>query len=78
MQRLLLNLCSHSDTRATLVRLLLDMINPDAVGTVSGLTCMSSQRLYGCQSEVVYGRSQVCDGMDLSPGYANKSFMIPT
>ncbi|KAI3456803.1 hypothetical protein Pfo_013466, partial [Paulownia fortunei] len=63
LQRLLLNLCSHNDTRAILVRLLLDMIKPETVGTVGGVTSMNTQRLYGCQSDVVYGRSQLCDGV---------------
>ncbi|KAI5605065.1 hypothetical protein POPTR_001G368600v4 [Populus trichocarpa] len=55
LQRLLLNLCAHSTTRATLVRLLLDMIKPEAEGSISGLATINSQRLYGCQSNVVYG-----------------------
>ncbi|TXG67972.1 hypothetical protein EZV62_009247 [Acer yangbiense] len=63
LQRLLLNLCAHSVTRAILVRLLLDMIKPEAEGSVSGLARVNSQRLYGCQSNVVYGRSQLLDGL---------------
>ncbi|CAK7324495.1 unnamed protein product [Dovyalis caffra] len=63
LQRLLLNLCAHSTTRATLVRLLLAMIKPEAEGSVSGLATINSQRLYGCQSNVVYGRSQLLDGL---------------
>ncbi|KAL5803856.1 hypothetical protein ACOSQ3_030656 [Xanthoceras sorbifolium] len=63
LQRLLLNLCAHSVTRAILVRLLLDMIKPEAEGSVSGLAKVNSQRLYGCQSNVVYGRSQLLDGL---------------
>lgn len=63
LQRLLLNLCAHSVTRATLVRLLLDMIKPEAEGSVTGLAAINSQRLYGCQSNVVYGRSQLLDGL---------------
>ncbi|XP_065862675.1 E3 ubiquitin-protein ligase UPL1-like isoform X2 [Euphorbia lathyris] len=63
LQRLLLNLCAHSTTRATLVRLLLDMIKPEAEGSVSGLATINSQRLYGCPSNVVYGRSQLLDGL---------------
>ncbi|KAG8636924.1 hypothetical protein MANES_15G059000v8 [Manihot esculenta] len=63
LQRLLLNLCAHSVTRATLVRLLLDMIKPEAEGSVSELATVNSQRLYGCQSNVVYGRSQLLDGL---------------
>ncbi|KAJ7969420.1 E3 ubiquitin-protein ligase UPL1 [Quillaja saponaria] len=63
LQRLLLNLCAHSVTRATVVCLLLDMIKPEAEGSVSGLATLNTQRLYGCQSNVVYGRSQVFDGL---------------
>ncbi|XP_048235103.1 E3 ubiquitin-protein ligase UPL1 isoform X2 [Ricinus communis] len=63
LQRLLLNLCAHSVTRATLVRLLLNMIKPEAEGSVCELAAINSQRLYGCQSNVVYGRSQLLDGL---------------
>ncbi|XP_044474315.1 E3 ubiquitin-protein ligase UPL1-like isoform X2 [Mangifera indica] len=63
LQRLLLNLCAHSITRATLVRLLLDMIKPEAEGSANGLATINSQRLYGCQSNVVYGCSQLLDGL---------------
>ncbi|KAJ6314476.1 hypothetical protein OIU78_018036 [Salix suchowensis] len=73
LQRLLLNLCAHSTTRATLVRLLLNMIKPEAEGSIGGLATINSQRLYGCQSNVVYGRSQLLDGLPplepLSPKY---------
>ncbi|XP_058115253.1 E3 ubiquitin-protein ligase UPL1 isoform X2 [Magnolia sinica] len=63
LQRLLLNLCAHSVTRAILVSLLLDMIKPEAEGFVSGPAAVTSQRLYGCQWNVVYGRSQQLDGL---------------
>ncbi|XP_026392926.1 E3 ubiquitin-protein ligase UPL1-like isoform X1 [Papaver somniferum] len=63
LQRLLLNLCSHSITRANLLRLLLSMIKPEAEGLVSGPASVSAQRLYGCQWNVVYGRSQHLDGL---------------
>ncbi|KAL5548638.1 hypothetical protein UlMin_003869 [Ulmus minor] len=63
LQRLLLNLCAHSITRSILVRLLLDMIKPEANGSVSELATINSQRLYGCHSNVVYGRSQLLDGL---------------
>lgn len=52
----------HSGTRAILVRLLLDMIKPEAEGSIRELATVNSQRLYGCQSNVVYGRSQLLDG----------------
>ncbi|KAL5974363.1 E3 ubiquitin-protein ligase upl1 [Asimina triloba] len=63
LQRLLLNLCAHSVTRAILVSLLLDMIKPEAEGFVGGPATFTSQRLYGCQWNVVYGRSQQSDGL---------------
>ncbi|CAK9145116.1 unnamed protein product [Ilex paraguariensis] len=63
LQRLLLNLCAHSRTRAILVRLLLDMIGPETEGPVGRLLTVNSQRLYGCQSNVVYGQSQLLDGL---------------
>lgn len=62
LQRLLFNLCAHSVTRASLVYLLLDMIKSEAEGSVGGVATINSQRLYGCQSNVVYGRSQLLDG----------------
>ncbi|KAI3769136.1 hypothetical protein L6452_00236 [Arctium lappa] len=63
LQRLLLNLCAHGCTRAILVYLLLDMIKPETKGPVGGLTKINSKRLYGCQPNVVYGRSQLIDGL---------------
>ncbi|KAJ0477367.1 putative HECT domain, armadillo-like helical, HECT, E3 ligase catalytic domain-containing protein [Helianthus annuus] len=63
LQRLFLNLCAHSYTRAVLVFLLLGMIKIETEGPSGGLTTVNSQRLYGCQSNVVYGRSQLLDGL---------------
>ncbi|KEH31409.1 E3 ubiquitin-protein ligase UPL1-like protein [Medicago truncatula] len=63
LQRLLLNLCAHSVTRAILIYLLLDMIKPEAEGSVSRAVTLNSQRLYGCHSNTVYGRSQLWDGL---------------
>ncbi|XP_076889696.1 E3 ubiquitin-protein ligase UPL1-like [Bidens hawaiensis] len=63
LQRLFLNLCAHSYTRAVLVFLLLGMIKMEIEGPTTGLTTVNSQRLYGCQSNVVYGRSQLLDGL---------------
>ncbi|KAI7744151.1 hypothetical protein M8C21_033399 [Ambrosia artemisiifolia] len=63
LQRLFLNLCAHSYTRAVLVFLLLGMIQIETEGPSGGLTTVNSQRLYGCQSNVVYGRSQILDGL---------------
>ncbi|KAL1366395.1 hypothetical protein HN51_014224 [Arachis hypogaea] len=63
LQRLLLNLCAHSITRVTLIYLLLDMIKPEAEGSVCRPATSNSQRLYGCHSNTVYGRSQLLDGL---------------
>jgi len=62
LQRLLLNLCAHSVTRTILIYLLLDMIKPEAEGSVRRAVALNSQRLYGCHSNTVYGRSQLWDG----------------
>ncbi|XP_073159024.1 E3 ubiquitin-protein ligase UPL1-like [Henckelia pumila] len=62
LQRLLLNLCTHSETRAILVRLLLDVINPEAVGVTGAVTAKNAHRLYGCQSDI-NGRSELRDGV---------------
>ncbi|XP_057852533.2 E3 ubiquitin-protein ligase UPL1 isoform X1 [Cryptomeria japonica] len=61
LQRLLLNLCAHVATRATLVHLLLDMLRPEAEGFPVESNGIPSQRLYGCQWNVVYARSQLSD-----------------
>ncbi|CAA7050793.1 unnamed protein product [Microthlaspi erraticum] len=63
LHRLLLNLCAHSVTRANLVQLLLDMIRPEMETSPSKLAGTNPQRLYGCQSNVVYGRSQLLNGL---------------
>ncbi|XP_061367762.1 E3 ubiquitin-protein ligase UPL1-like [Gastrolobium bilobum] len=63
LQRLLLNLCAHSVTRATLIYLLLDMIKPEAESSLNRPAMLNSQRLYGCHSNTVYGRSQLLDGL---------------
>lgn len=66
LQRLLLNLCAHGATRATLVHLLLDMLRPEAEGFPVESNGIPSQRLYGCQWNVVYARSQLSDGINPS------------
>ncbi|ESQ29880.1 hypothetical protein EUTSA_v10011172mg [Eutrema salsugineum] len=63
LQRLLLNLCAHSATRANLVQLMLDLIRPEMETSPSELAVTNPQRLYGCQSNVVYGRSQLLNGL---------------
>lgn len=44
------------------------MIKPEREDTVVGLTKINSQRLYGCQSNVVYSRSQLIEGITLYNG----------
>nr|GEW74196.1 E3 ubiquitin-protein ligase UPL1-like [Tanacetum cinerariifolium] len=63
LQRLFLNLSAHGCTREIIVNMLLNMIKPETEGPVGRLTKRNSQRLYGCQSNVVYGRSQLIDGL---------------
>ncbi|XP_019051618.1 PREDICTED: E3 ubiquitin-protein ligase UPL1-like isoform X2 [Nelumbo nucifera] len=63
LQRLLLNLCAHSVTRGLLLQLLLDIVRPVAEGSVGGFSTVTSQRLYGCQWNVVYGRPQLLNGL---------------
>ncbi|XP_018490001.1 E3 ubiquitin-protein ligase UPL1 isoform X2 [Raphanus sativus] len=63
LQRLLLNLCAHRVIRANLVQLLLDLIRPEMETSPSELAISNPRRLYGCQSNVVYGRSQLLNGL---------------
>ncbi|CAM6105472.1 unnamed protein product [Calypogeia fissa] len=66
LQRLLLNLCAHSVTRVTLLQLLLEILRHDVEGVSSGYSAgvdSPSLRLYGCQWNVVYARSQFSDGV---------------
>lgn len=63
LQRLFLNLCAHSVTRVNLVHLLLDMIKPEAASTVGSPSVVNPQRLYGCPPNIVYGQSQLIEGL---------------
>ncbi|KAK6934616.1 HUWE1/Rev1, ubiquitin binding region [Dillenia turbinata] len=63
LQRLLLNLCAHSGTRAILVHLLLDMMKPEIEGFASGSMTDNSLGPYGCWSNFPYGGSQLLDGL---------------
>eukprot|EP00250_Pteridium_aquilinum_P016180 c22986_g1_i1 orf=330-11435(+) len=60
LQRVLLNLCAHGLTRVRLVKLLLDLLTP---GVQSSASDCERSRLYGCRWNVVYARSQLCDGV---------------
>ncbi|XP_028777707.1 E3 ubiquitin-protein ligase UPL1 [Neltuma alba] len=64
LQRLLLNICAHSETRAALVKILMDLLVLDARKPASCFTAVEPQyRLYGCQSNVMYSRPQSFDGV---------------
>ncbi|XP_016486388.2 LOW QUALITY PROTEIN: E3 ubiquitin-protein ligase UPL2-like [Nicotiana tabacum] len=63
LQRLLLNLSAHAETRAALVKILMDLLMLD-VGRPANLnTAEPPYRLYGCQSNVMYSRPQHLDGI---------------
>ncbi|KAI4366524.1 hypothetical protein MLD38_022393 [Melastoma candidum] len=64
LQRLLLNLCSHSETRSVLVKVLMGMLVPDTRRPINhGDAVEPSFRLYGCQNNVMYSRPQSVDGI---------------
>ncbi|XP_065003917.1 E3 ubiquitin-protein ligase UPL1 isoform X2 [Musa acuminata AAA Group] len=62
LQRLLLNLCAHTVTRNILVSHLVDMIRLEADGPGQSIAS-TSQRLYGCRWDVVYGRPHHSNGL---------------
>ncbi|CAL0307794.1 unnamed protein product [Lupinus luteus] len=64
LQRLLLNLCAHSETGTSLVKILMDLLML-AVRKPANYysTVESPYRLYGCQSNVMYPRPQSFDGV---------------
>nr|POF11976.1 e3 ubiquitin-protein ligase upl1 [Quercus suber] len=64
LQRLLLNLCAHYETRTSLVKILMDMLMLDTRKHVNNLSAAEpSFRLYACQSNVMYSRPQSFDGV---------------
>ncbi|XP_057442422.1 E3 ubiquitin-protein ligase UPL1-like [Lotus japonicus] len=64
LQRLLLNLCAHSETRTSLVKILMDLLVLDVRRPASSFgTVEPPYRLYGCQSNVMYSRPQSFDGV---------------
>ncbi|MCL7039483.1 hypothetical protein MKW94_010086 [Papaver nudicaule] len=65
LQKLLLNLCAHHETRAGLVQILMDMLMLDTRKPVHHSSGGSepSYRLYSCQSYVMYSRPQFLDGV---------------
>lgn len=63
LQRLLLNLCAHGETRTALVKIMMDMLMLDTRKSVSQLNATEPMyRLYACQSSVMYSRPQSFDG----------------
>ncbi|XP_073006653.1 E3 ubiquitin-protein ligase UPL2-like [Typha latifolia] len=65
LQRLLLNLCAHHETRTSLVQILVDILMLDLQGFTSKTVDSAEPpfRLYGCQSYVTYSRPQHSDGV---------------
>lgn len=64
LQRLLLNLCAHSETRTSLVQILMGMLMLDIQGPGKSIISSEDQpyRLYACQSHVMYSRPQYSNG----------------
>ncbi|WOL02486.1 E3 ubiquitin-protein ligase [Canna indica] len=65
LQRLLLNLCTHNETRTSLVKILMDMLMLDLRGSTDNSVepAESPFRLYGCQSYIAYSRPQFYGGV---------------
>lgn len=59
LQKLLLNLCAHNETRNSLVKILMDMLMLDTRKSADHSTAAEpSYRLYACQSNVICSRAQ--------------------
>ncbi|WJX63238.1 HECT-type E3 ubiquitin transferase [Trifolium repens] len=64
LQRLLLNLCAHSETRISLVKILMDLLMLDVRRSAGSFSIVEPPyRLYGCQNNVMYSRPQSFDGV---------------
>ncbi|KAL8096331.1 hypothetical protein AgCh_037334 [Apium graveolens] len=64
LQRLLLNLCAHNETRTALVKILMELLMLDTRKPSNLLgSSEPSYRLYACQSHVTYSRPQCFDGV---------------
>nr|CAB3465798.1 unnamed protein product [Digitaria exilis] len=65
LQRLLLNLCAHRDSRKSLVEILVDMLMLDLQGSSKKSidTTEPPFRLYGCHANITYSRPQSSDGV---------------
>lgn len=64
LQRLMLNLSAHAETRTALVKIFMDLLMLDVGQPATDLnTAEPPYRLYGCQSNVMYSRPQHLDGI---------------
>ncbi|CAN4092312.1 unnamed protein product [Withania somnifera] len=64
LQRLMLNLSAHAETRASLVKIFMDLLMLDVGQPANDLNAAEPPyRLYGCQSNVMYSRPQHLDGI---------------
>ncbi|XP_004501671.1 E3 ubiquitin-protein ligase UPL2-like isoform X2 [Cicer arietinum] len=64
LQRLLLHLCAHSESRTSLVKILMDLLILDVRKPTSHCSTVEPPyRLYGRQSNVMYSRPQSFDGV---------------
>ncbi|CDP00938.1 unnamed protein product [Coffea canephora] len=64
LQRLLLNLSAHAETRSALVKILVDLLMLDIKKPASCVNAAEPlYRLYACQSHVTYSRPQYVDGV---------------
>lgn len=63
LQKLLLNLCAHVETRNSVVRILMGMLMLDTRKPGNNSTAIEPlYRLYGCQGNVMYSRASAKDG----------------
>ena len=64
LQRLLLNLCAHRDSRKSLIQILVDMLMLDLQGSSKKSVDGTEPpfRLYGCHANITYSRPQSSDG----------------
>ncbi|KAL1349596.1 hypothetical protein HN51_026113 [Arachis hypogaea] len=64
LQKLLLNLCAHCETRTSLVQILMDILMLDVKRPANYFSAVEPPyRLYGCHSNVMYSRPQSFDGV---------------
>ncbi|KAG8048577.1 hypothetical protein GUJ93_ZPchr0009g267 [Zizania palustris] len=65
LQRLLLNLCAHRESRKSLVQILVEMLMLDLHDSSKKSidTTESPFRLYGCHANITYSRPQSSDGV---------------